>query len=165
MPRQRRKRKPLRTKSPQPQSAKAADDLAYEKAIALRLVKIFKFMNLLALFFAVISFIKLYVIEHIYGGWLYSCYPALAVLSVIVISLQKRVAPNNSVMKQVLIDPTEFRRRSTTFLALLIFINIVAAFPLLYTYGYVPRAANWIQSVMPGKLRLATIFTLGLRSL
>ncbi len=118
-------------------------------------------MNLLALFFAVISFIKLYVIEHIYGGWLYSCYPALAVLSVIVISLQKRVAPNNSVMKQVLIDPTEFRRRSTTFLALLIFINIVAAFPLLYTYGYVPRAANWIQSVMPGKITISNNIYIG----
>ena len=157
----RRKRKSLRMKPPQQQVATAADDLAAEKAIALRLVKIFRFMNILALVFAVVSFFNLHAIEKAMGWLFYIDYWILIILSATGVLLQKKVAPRSDVMTQILIDPTVFRRMSTTFLALLVFQNVVAAMPLLYIYGYVTLAADWIQSVIPGKITISSNISIG----
>lgn len=161
MPKNKSRSGSFRPKSPQLHSAKIAEKLAAEKAIAIKLVNLFQKMNLVALVFSVVVLVKLTATKPPHSWWIYASLGTLVVLTFIGRRLQKRAAPGSDVMTQVLKDPTEFRRKATTFLALLILQNIVAAFPLLYWYGFFTWAANWVQSFLPRSLAISENIYIG----
>jgi len=155
------RKKPLKSKFHRQQLAKAAEELASQKAISVRLVNIFRFMSLLALLLIFISLFRILIMRPALEWWFYVSQVALIVSTVIGVRLQKRVAPDSDVMTQVTKDPTEFRRKASTFLGLLVFQNIAAAFPLLYSLGVITQTANWVQSALPSKPAISDNISIG----